>query len=92
MKNRVLYIKQCRICSVCGAVKQKERNSMTVGHKFRSNLIACDEKTKFVFQNISANSLKSQFAAIPAARPPMVWLAIAFPVRSGRLRDCIIEA
>lgn len=91
MKKRVLYIKQCRICSVCGAVKQKERNSMTVGHKFRSNLITCDEK-KFVFQNISANSLKSQFAATPAARPPMVWLAIAFPVRSGRLRDCIIEA
>lgn len=64
---------------------------MTVGHKFRSNLIACDEKSLF-FQNISANSLKSQFAATPAARPPMVWLAIAFPVRSGRLRDCIIEA
>lgn len=92
MKNRVLYIKQCRICSVCGAVKQKERNSMTVGHKFRSNLIACDKKQSLFFQNISANSLKSQFAATPAARPPMVWLAIAFPVRSGRLRDCIIEA
>lgn len=92
MKNRVLYIKQCRICSVCGAVKQKERNSMTVGHKFRSNLIACDKKQSLFCQNISANSLKSQFAATPAARPPMVWLAIAFPVRSGRLRDCIIEA
>lgn len=92
MKNRVLYIKQYRICSVCGAVKQKERNSMTVGHKFRSNLIACDKKQSLFCQNISANSLKSQFAATPAARPPMVWLAIAFPVRSGRLRDCIIEA
>lgn len=23
MKNRVLYIKQCRICSVCGAVKKR---------------------------------------------------------------------
>lgn len=92
MKNRDLYIKQCRICSVCGAAKQKERNSMTVGHKFRSNLIACDKKQSLFCQNISANSLESQFAATPAARPPMVWLAIAFPVRSGRLRDCIIEA
>ena len=92
MKNRVLYIKQCRICSVCGAVKQKERNSMTVSHKFRSNLIACDKKRSLFRQNISANSLKSQFAATPATRPPIVWLAIAFPVKSGRLRDCIIEA
>jgi hypothetical protein len=58
MKNRVLYIKQCRICSVCGAVKQKERNSMTVGHKFRSNLIACDEKTKFVFSEYQRKQFK----------------------------------
>lgn len=92
MKNRVLYIKQCRICSVCGAVKKRaELNDRGSQIPLEFNCLRRKKQSLF-FQNISANSLKSQFAATPAARPPMVWLAIAFPVRSGRLRDCIIEA
>ncbi len=31
---------------------------MTVGHKFRSNLIACDEKTKFVFSEYQRKQFK----------------------------------
>ena len=31
---------------------------MTVGHKFRSNLIACDEKTKFVLSEYQRKQFK----------------------------------
>lgn len=57
MKNRALYIKQCRICSVCGAVKKRaELNDR--GSQIPLEFNCLRQKTKFVLSEYQRKQFK----------------------------------